>query len=327
MSAPLLVRRSEINTILWDDLINRSDQRCVYGYSWYLDVVSPNWSALVWPSLLDYKVILPLPIVKKWGLAVIQQPFFCQYLGFFSAGNLSEELTKVFLEKLSDHFCYISSYNFSPHNTSLLTTLFPQVPEFITRQLATHWLDLSKSYSELQALYSKDKKENLRKSLKANWTIEISEDLEPLINLFKINHSNQITGGVSESSYHLLKKLYKELSERKLSSIIYATKNSDHHAGVLIVKEERQHIYLFNGADKIGRKGNARTFILDNYFQNTTETAHFFDFESPIKPDIVKNYLGFGAKEAGFYSIRKNKLPFPIRKWQEKRILKSITKM
>lgn len=326
MSAPLLVRRSEINTILWDDLINRSDQRCVYGYSWYLDVVSPGWSALIWPSLTDYKVILPLPIVKKWGLSVIQQPFFCQYLGFFSTGNLSEELPKVFLEKISDHFSYISSYSFSPHNTSLLTTLFPQVPEFITRKLATHWLSLSKSYSELQALYSKDKKENLRKSLKENWEIDISENLEPLINLFKINHSNQITGGVSDSSYHILRKLYKELSERKLCSISYASKTSYHHAGVLIVKEGLQHIYLFNAADEIGRKGNARVFILDTYFQRSCKTAHFFDFESPANPDIVKNYLGFGAKEARFYSIRKNKLPFPIRKWQEKRILKSITK-
>jgi hypothetical protein len=327
MTTPILVKRSEIDIHLWDELIKNSEQRCVYGYSWYLDCVSPGWSAIVWPSLTDYAVVLPLPIVRKWGIQVVQQPFFCQYLGFFSKIELSKEVAQVFLEKINNQFIYISSYSFNPGNTPVISNLLPQVPDFISRLLATHWLSLTKTYPEIYNGYSKDKKENLRKSLKQNWKIEYSDNLEPLLKLFEANHADKITGGVASSAYQLFKKIYNELVIRKLDSLVYALQDANIHAGCLIVKEGKQHIYLFNAADRIGRKGNARAFLLDNHFQFNTNSAIVFDFESPANTGIVNNYLGYGAHEVRFYSIRKNKLPFPLRKWQEQRILNSTTKM
>lgn len=326
MTTPLLIKRSEIDIDLWDELIKNSKQRCVYGYSWYLDCVSPGWSAIVWPSLTDYAIVLPLPIVRKWGIQVVQQPFFCQYLGFFSKRELSKEVAQAFLEKINNQFIYISSYSFNPYNTPIISKLLLIVPDFISKLLATHWLSLAKNYPEVYSGYSKDKKRNLRKSIKGDWKIDYSDNLEPLLNLFEANHSDKIAGGIASSSYQLFRKLFDELIRRKSGSLVYAMKDANIHAGCLIVKEDYQHIYLFNAADSIGRTGNARTFLLDNHFQSHAQSSIVFDFESPAHSGIVTNYLGYGATEVSFYSIRKNKLPFPLRKWQERRILKSTTK-
>lgn len=326
MSTPLLVKRSEIDIDLWDKLIKKSDQRCVYGYSWYLDCVSPNWSAIVWPSLTEYSVVIPLPIVRKWGLSVVQQPFFCQYLGFFSNRKLSEELVRSFLQRITDQFIYISSYSFNPGNTELLSNLFPVLPDFITRFSTTHLLPLTKPYTELYNGYSTDRKNNLRRSVKESWKVEYSNKFEPLLQLFETNHAYKIPGGVDASSYELLLKLHKELEKRRLCLLSYALKDYEIHAGYLIVREGDHHIYLFNAADEMGRKGNARTFLLDKYLRSQANKSGFFDFESPADSGIITNYLSYGAEEVNFYTVRKNKLPFPLRKWQEKRILKSITK-
>jgi hypothetical protein len=62
--------------------IARSFNGIVYAYSWYLDIVSPGWDALVKD---DYKSVMPLTWRKKYGIKYLYQPFFTQQLGVFSS--------------------------------------------------------------------------------------------------------------------------------------------------------------------------------------------------------------------------------------------------
>jgi len=41
------LKNSEIDIALWDECISKSFNGLVYAYSFYLDVVCPNWEALV----------------------------------------------------------------------------------------------------------------------------------------------------------------------------------------------------------------------------------------------------------------------------------------
>ncbi|WP_247231765.1 GNAT family N-acetyltransferase [Telluribacter sp. SYSU D00476] len=320
MTTPLLLCRSQIDAQRWDQLIQQSQQRVVYGYSWYLDVVSPGWSALVWPSAEEYQVVMPLPIRKKWGLPVIQQPFFCQYLGLFSAIPLTKDIADAFLRVLDRHFRYISSYTFHPDNTPLLADLLPTYPSIQYQRLHTHWLPLNQPYAGIEGRYSQDRKKNLKRASKAGWTIREQEDIVPLIDMFRTYHAQGIQGGVSEKAYELLKALYRELRKRGLVQVLYAGLGSEPHAGVMLVEEGKRVIYLFNAADQTGRKQNARTYLLDQYLRSHSNLDSVFDFESPEVPSIVDYYRSFGAEKKAFYSIRKNSLPFPLREIQEWRI-------
>ena len=96
----------------WDTFIAASSQRVIYAYSWHLDVVSPQWQALVLEEGGIWKAVMPLPTKQKWGLNVVKQPFFCQFLGIFTTPSV--ELASVqtaFVEALSTHFRYVSSYS------------------------------------------------------------------------------------------------------------------------------------------------------------------------------------------------------------------------
>ncbi|GHB58756.1 hypothetical protein GCM10007390_10370 [Persicitalea jodogahamensis] len=315
MQPPALLKRHQIDDQAWNALIERSEYPVIYPYTWYLDCVSPGWQCLVWPSAQNYEIVMPLPVKKRWGLAVVQQPLFCQYLGLFSESELSEEAMAVFLESLSRHFIYISSYDFHPRHTPLLRKLTTFHPEFETTNKSTHWLNLKKPYTQLAYGYKKDRKNNLKKSKKYRWDWIESQDAGPLITLFRKNHAPKIKN-VKESAYQLLSDLASLVLEKNSGIIRYARIGPEIHAGVMVLEENGMGIYIFNAADAVGRKGNARTFLLDQYFREAAGQLRTFDFESPEVDSISAFYESFGAEKRAFFSIKKNELPFPLRQLQ-----------
>ncbi|SEI72730.1 hypothetical protein SAMN04487995_1900 [Dyadobacter koreensis] len=324
MTAPLLLSRNEIDDVRWNETVKNSEQHIIYAYSWYLDVVCEQWMALVWPAAEDYQVIMPLPVKKKWFIEVIQQPLFCQYLGIFSSRDLSKSVVEEFLKSLDRNFRYISTYNFNPSNTANLRPLIRRFNTFRLSENTTFLLSLRSCYENLSAGYSLDRKTNLKRSFKENWSFEKSQDFKPLVEMFQQNHESKIAGGVRKSTYEILSQLLEQISENQSLEIWYAIKDDLLHSGVLIVKSENKAIYLFNAADKIGRKGNARTIMLDKFFQENADSSILFDFESPDVESIASFYRSFGATAANYFGIKKNDLFFPFKQIQNRRLKKML---
>ena len=55
------VSHNQIDKSKWDYCMDKSINRSVYGISWYLDIVSENWDALIYG---DYELIIPVPSKK-----------------------------------------------------------------------------------------------------------------------------------------------------------------------------------------------------------------------------------------------------------------------
>lgn len=303
----IYLTRSEIDTHRWDSFMEISMQGVVYGFSWYLDVVCENWNALVWPSADEYQIVMPLPVKSIFGFSVLYQPHFCQYLGLFSTVELTHEKVAVFLKACSDSFSYISSYCFHPTNTQLLGTALNSFPELQQNTNKTVWLSVQSEYNG----YTKDRRKNLLRADQWKWQEEMGDDIEPLIDLFRHNHMSKITGGVAEKSLTIFKKLFEECLKRGNSELKYAYHEGILHAGVLIIREGNIAVYIFNAADFTGRRGNARTFLLNNYFKMKGSEELVFDFESPDITSIHNFYRSFGGIEVPFINIRKNDLKFP----------------
>ncbi|GLU56745.1 hypothetical protein [Dyadobacter frigoris] len=322
MTLPILLPRSEINDERWNELAAKSKQSVVYGYSWYLDIVCDSWKALVWPSAEDYQIVMPLPIKCKWKVEVIQQPLFCQYLGLFFIDKISEQQLYLFLEKLSSSFLYISSYNFHPDNTGILQDVLHQFPKFEVKQNHTYRLLLSDSLPDIQLKYSSDRKANLKRGKRFNWTVKSSDDIQPLIQLFQDHHASGISGGVSNKAYEILSQLFETLKMYEAAEVFYAEKEDKINAGALFVRTGKNVLFLFNSADLVGRQENARSILIDHYFKLNAGKSLCFDFESPEIKSISDFYKSFGADPVSYFSIRKNDLPFPFKQIQNWRVRK-----
>ncbi len=305
-----LYHRSQIQDVQWNVFIDTSPQKMLYAYSWYLDIVSPDWWALVVEENNEWQAIMPIPIVRKFGMKVVQQPLFCQLLGVFFKENNNSLLCINHIEiAFKRHFKYVSSY------AGLL--LFEP---YTTRN--TYIIDLSQSYEVIQNNYHKDRKARLKQVKKSDWAIEKSVDIKPLITLFRTNHANRIEGGVSESAYTLLAKIAQELEKKNVLELLYCSKNGVIEAGAIFVIFGGRIIYLFNAASALGRSGNARTLLIDSILNKHSNSDLVFDFESPEIENIACFYESFGAKAQPYSAIRYNHLPFPFRQIQNWRLEK-----
>ena len=319
--SPILLSRLEIDDERWNNAVATSEQNTIYARSWYLDVVCEDWNAIIWPNQDSYKVILPLPVIKKWGIRVIQQPLFCQYLGFFYQNEVPGKLISDFLALMDSRFSYISAYSFSPFNYQIVSDILPEFVNMKSRRLYTNWLDLNRPYSEIHQAYSKDRKMNLERGRDLEWEVVQRDDISPLLILFKENHEQKIKGGVDERAYAMFTRLRDKIKLNAHSELWYAVLDEKIRAGVLIVRSGNFAVYLFNAADNYGRMGNARSVLLDNYFLRNAGEAVVFDFESPEVARVASFYRSFGGGEKSFISIQKNELPFPfkqIQNWRRK---------
>lgn len=321
---PTLVERAQICDATWNDHIHKSLQYVIYAQTFYLDIVCESWKALVWPSLHNFEIVMPLPIRRKLGTTLIYQPHFCQYLGLFSIRPLTDFQLESFIRFISTEFSYISAYHFNPENAIRLSALtFPDL-QFAKKH--THWLKTDCAYEQLYAHYSSDRRRNLRLGKDFRWQIQESDDVGTLIKIFKENQMNRISGGIDPHAFVKLEALYKALLRRGQAVVYYACLDECIHAGIMLVKSKGRTIYLFNAADRIGRAGNARTVLLDKYLKNRTDKPLIFDFESPEVESIASFYKSFGSAPTLLYSISKNRLCFPLRHIQNwrRRFFKTI---
>ncbi|CAG5072063.1 hypothetical protein DYBT9623_04001 [Dyadobacter sp. CECT 9623] len=313
---PILLNRNEINDAAWNRLVEKSTQSIIYAFTFYLDLVCADWKALVWSSAGEYETIMPLPVRRKWGFEIIYQPHFCQYLGVFSQRPVTAEEITAFLAQLNKHYRYISAYHFNPDNHEVLRSQLSQIAGIEVEEQETHWLPLDQQYEKIANGYSRDRVRNLKRSEKSRWRYSVSNHIHPLIFLFVNHHARRIPGGVSHASYQTLEALFKSLSRMQCCDLWYAHRDGVIHAGILMIRFRGKAVFLFNAADEIGRKDNARTFLLDSYIKLHAESDLIFDFESPMKSSIASFYKSFGSTTVPFWKISKNRLPFPLRQIQ-----------
>jgi hypothetical protein len=315
-----LFTRNQISPIRWDSFIATSPQRVLYAYSWYLDVVSPHWQALILEENGVWKAVMPLPVQKKWYLSIIQQPFFCQFLGIFTLPNTQTEgLQTAFFNEVSTHFCYMSSYA-----GRFLSDNFP--PNFDVKYATTHTIRLDTSYDTVRQCFSADRRLNLRRAVRFGWETLENEDINPMIDLFRENHASAIQGGVSEHAYELLRKVVETLQIHKAARIMYALKDGKIEAGALFALHDQRIIYLFNSASSLGRKGNARTLLINQILNEYASSNSIFDFESPEKESIAAFYHSFGATTEPYVMLHFNRLPFPLKQLQTYRRKKALSR-
>ena len=303
--------RNQINDAAWDACVTTAPNSIFYGFSWYLDAVTslPDWT---WAGLVianqsgSYQAVMPVPLRQKFVLGVavgrvVHQPLFCQFLPVFGIVNTD---TVPFFRALLRRFRYGSILQ-TPHQPTGKLGLTMQ-----TRH--THLLDLSLPYPVLSKNYSADRRLNLARAQRFGWQLTDSTDPEPLITLFRENHAGQIPGSVGDWAYVIFRRVFSALQQRGMARLQYARHEGEIETGALFAIDSQRIVYLFNAASATGRRGNARTLLLDTVVREYAGTPGlWFDFESPDKESIADFYRSFSAITQPFWAIRWNHLSHP----------------
>ncbi len=277
------LRNREIDKKKWDECINSSINGLVYAQSWYLDIVVPQWDALIEN---DYETLMPLPVKQKYGIPYLIQPKLVQQLGIFSANTISEELVANFLKQIPRKFIW-REFNLNSRNPS--SHLGISVRD-------NYELPLKNNYTEIYNGYHENTRRNLKKALQSS--IQVREEVE--INSFVSAYS--LHGKVKEDV--VLKQLVRIMNYAMsvcCGEIVIATGlHGEILAGAFFLKAVGRIIYLASFNTDEGQKGSAMFPVIDAVIKKNSQQPLILDFEGSMIPGIARFFAGFGATKVSY---------------------------
>ncbi|MBI9067540.1 MAG: hypothetical protein JEZ09_09635 [Salinivirgaceae bacterium] len=290
------LQHNEISKMKWDKCINRSFNGIVYAYSWYLDIVAYQWDALV---LGDYKAVMPLTGMKKYGFLKLVQPNYAKQLGVFTSERLDHELVNSFMEAIPDKFKVISIQL----NTINKITNY----KFNLQQEVTHELDLISPYKLLYLKFDIATKDAIKDSIVNKIHVMKHVNLKDFL-LLKKNTSEV---PVTFEHLNVLRRIIPFTMNHNIGETFGAYNDKNELiAAAFFVKSHNKVIYLLAASSEIGKELKASYAIINHYIKENAEKNLTLDFEGStvLKRDGFAK--GFGAIPINYYHVKRNRLPF-----------------
>jgi len=290
------LQNAQIDKQKWDLTVENSQNGLVYALSWYLDIVSPGWNALV---LGDYEAVMPLPVKQKFGLKYLVQPPFCQQLGIFYAHD-NENKNHYFSDMIKSLFRYIH----------IQLNVENKLNETYSLK-KNYTLALSGSYKNHYDLYHKNTKRNLKKADKNSLNIITDVNTEKIWAFKKANPVNDL----KEWQYKILRSLINTIQDKtQYESIGVFNDEGSLIAAAFFVIFKNRITMLVSTSNTEGKEKSAMFLIIDRIIQKYAEKDYILDFEGGNVEGLARFFAGFGAKPF-FYSVYKHiNLPWPINK-------------
>ncbi len=287
---------NQIDKSKWDAIIAECGN--IYAFSWYLDIVHPQWEALVED---DYHSVMPLTGGKKFGINYLYQPYFVQQLGVFSQVPVTPQKTEEFLNAIP------KKYRFAEIrlNEDNIIADGVQGIEYHRNVL----LDLNQDYEAIRAHYHQNTKRNLAKAEDNHLQLVTSVIPYHVVALFRDNRG-ALLNKWGDIEYGVLIHLAKEAQQRNYAFMLGA---SEKGVGQLIcaaifMKTMDRITFLFSGLTVEGKQRQAMTYLLDQVIQKYANQPMTFDFEGSDDENLARFYLGFGGEEKKYPSYCFNRL-------------------
>lgn len=274
---------NNINKKEWDDFILQADNGLIYALSWYLDVVSPQWEALISD---DYKFVMPVPIKRKYKIPYIVQPLLTQQLGVFSSEPVTTDIVKMFIQKLPS---YSYQLNLNASNFTPDAEVFPN-----------YILSLYKPYAEIADKYSKNTIRNIEKATKYNLSITENVSIEDFITFYE-----SVSRKFKPTDCKCMRELIKEGIKCDQMYIHGVVHNDEKLVAALCYTEHKNRLtYLIPVSNEEGKKTSAMFYLIDSIIRKNCVKDKILDFEGSAIEGIARFYKGFGAINHPYYIIK-----------------------
>ncbi len=287
------IKHKQIDKYKWDNCIKNAKNGLIYGYSWYLDIVSPKWEALVSD---DYEFIMALPAAKKHLLSYLYQPVFFQKISLFSEKEISTNIINEFLNSIPKKFLIIDiSLN---HNLSELDT------KYNIKKRTNYELDLNKNYNKLYKNYSKKHRRNLRKVNEIDYKFKESTDITKFIEIKKSDIKFPITK--NKTLYiSKIEKIFTYSFAKNIGKLFFAISPENEYLSAIFVLKIENHILKFTARTPEGRKKGLNYFMHDKIIEYYSNQNLIFDFIGSDIEGVARFNKGFGSEMKHYYSIHK----------------------
>jgi len=297
------LKNIEIDKNKWDQCIDKANNRLVYANSWYLDIVSTGWEALIDG---DYETVMPLPAGTKYGIKYCFQPIFTPQLGLFSNTNISSEQLICFLDYAAKVFKYLN-INLNKENKA-------EFPQFEINYRINHELDLRFKYEEIKNNYSRRTNRNIKKALDSGLSLINDYNYEMFCD-FKIKFSFP---SLKKKQIHIMRNLVKYFIENQIGKILLVKDNEGNICSSAFYFNWKNRLYFsIIASNDIGKNNCAMFLILDSIIRIHSGSGLILDFTGSSLKGVAYFNEGFGAIPNQYINIKSNAYPFYIKMFKK----------
>ncbi|RQP08763.1 MAG: hypothetical protein EAS48_09375 [Chryseobacterium sp.] len=277
------VRREALDEERYSACLQESEQYNSYAELQFLDKVCTKCEFLVFN---DYEAVMPLNLVRKFGVRVVIMPMLCQQLGVFSRRD-DPAVNGMFLQFLQQKF-NILTYSFNAGNKFNADVNYR--PNYILH---------SAPYAEVYKKYSASRRRNIKKAaapsvefcdelISQDWQAFVSENLKGSREKEKVK------------TIRLIERLHSAgmltmrgaLIDGRLQSLLF-----------LIVGRNAVYLPVFVNHRDLQEK-NLPSVMIDKVLQTFVDT-HDFNFVGSSIPSVAAFNERFGAEKQQYASIVK----------------------
>lgn len=290
------VKHENIDFKKWDKCIKRSINGSLYGYSWFLNIVSPDWDALVDDT---YENVMPFTYRRIFGIKVLVQPYFASNLGVYSSSVLDPETVNKFIEAIPKEFKYIK-INLNKYNKITLDNIF------VTSDI--HYeLDLIRSYRLIWDQYNRQIKDSVSSAQKR---IKIIPDLNSndLILLYQ-KSKGRIRRIFYRRRRRTLKMIVSTAVRFRVGQVYGAYINNKLCAAAFFIYSHEKAILLL-ALTNVSPQEHALEAIIDEFIRLHAEQNLTLRFEFATRKKYGEMYTGFGGRKNRFMNVFQNRLPW-----------------
>ncbi|MFT4019310.1 MAG: hypothetical protein QM668_20265 [Agriterribacter sp.] len=296
MSKIRYIQHAAIDKAKWDSCITNAGNSLVYGYTWWLDHISPGWHALV---LNDYDAVMPLTWRKKYGIYYLYQPFCTAMLGVFHKPGIKIKAGD-FLDAIPAKFRYwdidMNEQNVVENKSVTAYTRINQL------------LNLSDRYDDIQKSYSRLAKRKLSKATENGMILKQSVSPKTIVELYKNEYYQQHRN--TQDDYIALINCCEAAMHKGMAETYIATFPDGEAVAFYIVLKDKSFVYsLLGGSTAKGKDAGAFYFLTDAVIKEHCASGKTFRFEgSDIEGIAFFNGL-FGAESITYLHLQQNRLP------------------
>jgi hypothetical protein len=292
------LQHHEIDYQKWDKCIKKAVNGSIYAYSWFLNIVTEDWDALVDEK---YETVMPLTFKKILGAKVLMQPVFASNLGVFSIQVLNNEIVDHFIQAIPRNF-WLFNINLNKYN-KITEKLFR------VRHDCVYEIDLIPSYKRISEQYNSTIKDNLKQSGNNQITIVAGMNSNDLVSLY-LSSKSLIQRFIFRKHINKIKMLVSNSIKFRVGQVYGAyTRENNLCAATFFIWSHNRVFLLFFGFNKIGLKEYAHVALIDEFIKLHAEQNLTLRFEYTSRNKYSGLYKGFGARRYEFMRVQKKGFP------------------
>jgi len=305
-----IMPRHSIEVNRWDDCVGKSKNESPLAYCEILDILTPDWYGVI---IGDYTGVMPLPVVRQLGFAMIQMPQEVISLGIFSPDpQIIDSFPVIFDQPVFAGFKFIN-YNGSPTYSEITT-----IPGCRIKQ--TFELYLNTGYEKIYQGYSRTH----RRNIKAFHDSGLHIDSTPCPGVF-----TSLIAEIGKTRPELYmppsyRKRFEDMTryalENDMGETLSVRKNNQLIGGVFFLKG-KQRVIPYHLATPEGRKFKTSFALIDHFIKTHSGQDIIIDFAGSVLPNVATFNRRFGARPVPYCSVTLNRLPWPLKMAKNKNLL------